>query len=221
MKNRGLLLTLPAHPSLARSLITISVIHPPDCNLSINPSPCNTPESPECSCLTPVSCSFSDSSSNLHPPLWDCPVSPPPITRLSAPFTPCPCSLALCRPATPRRTPGSPLGFSPPCPGLHPGVCPHPGLERGFVSKYKKEPELKIYKQLNVWNNYLDWRLWTFKKNDSSLCEEPLEISTFLTHFNSWNLSQGGSGEGTDLQRCSSQYYLQQGKKKISNQLNV
>ena len=127
-ENGGLLPALPTHLSVARSRITISVIHPSDCNLSISPGSCNVPESLECSCVTPVSHSFSDSSSNLHPPWGGCPVSPPPTTRLSALLTPSPCSLALCRPVTPRRTPGSPLGFPPPCPGLHPGVCPHPRL---------------------------------------------------------------------------------------------
>lgn len=36
VKDGGLLPALSDHPSLACALITISVIHPPDCNLSIN-----------------------------------------------------------------------------------------------------------------------------------------------------------------------------------------
>lgn len=36
VKNGGLLPALSDHPSLACALITISVTHPPDCNLSIN-----------------------------------------------------------------------------------------------------------------------------------------------------------------------------------------
>lgn len=128
--NRGLFTALPTQFSLAHSLTTISVIHPSDCNLSVNPGPRHAPESLERSCITRVSGSFSDSSSNLHPPLWGCPVSPPPTTRLSALLPPCPSSLAACRRAIPRRTPGSPLGFSPPCPGPCPGVCPCPSLER-------------------------------------------------------------------------------------------
>lgn len=91
-KNRGLFTALPTQFSLAHSLTTTSVTHPPNCNLSINPGPCHAPESLECSCITPVSGSFSGSSLNLHPPLWGCPVSPPPTTRLSALLTPCPCS---------------------------------------------------------------------------------------------------------------------------------
>lgn len=142
LKNRVLLCTIPAHPSLARSLI-ISVIHPLDCNLSINPSLCDALESLECSCLTLVSLLKVVATLNLYPPLWDCPVSPPPTTRLSVLLTLSLHSLALCRPTIPRRTPGAPLAFSPPCPGLHLGVCPHPGLKRAFVPKYKKEPKLK------------------------------------------------------------------------------
>lgn len=130
VKNRGLFTALPTQFSSAHSLITIRVIHPSDCNLSINPGPRHAPESLECSCITPVSGSFSDSSSNLHPPLWGCPVTPPSTTRLSALLTPCPCSLALCRRATPRKLQVPLWASLLPCPRPYPGVCPCPSLER-------------------------------------------------------------------------------------------
>lgn len=83
----------------------------------------NDPESPECSCLISVPCSFSGSFSNLTPPseavLYYLHLQLTCQLRSLPAFIPWPCTELLLR-----RAPGSLLGSSPPLSKLYPEMCP-------------------------------------------------------------------------------------------------
>ena len=123
-KSGGLLPVLSGHPSLACALITISVIHPPDCNLSINvptvmllshalASPLS--HVPSVAAFPTFILLFGVVLSHLH---LQCTIS----SAHSPPsFLGC---VQTCH------SKEAPWGFSPPLPGLHPGMYSHPSLDR-------------------------------------------------------------------------------------------
>ena len=126
-KSGGLLPVLSGHPSLACALITISVIHPPDCNLSINvpmvmllshalASPLS--HVPSVAAFPTFILLFGVVLSHLH---LQC--------TISSAHSP-PSFLGCVQTCHSKEVHGSPWGFSPPLPGLHPGMYPHPSLDR-------------------------------------------------------------------------------------------
>lgn len=124
-------------------LLPLSVIHPPDCNLSINV--------PTVMLLSHALASYALASLLSHvPSVAAFPtfilVSRVVLCHLHLQFTvSCahspPLFLGPVQTCHSRQVHGSPLGFSPPLPGLHPGMYPPTPAWRGFVPK--KDPKLK------------------------------------------------------------------------------
>ena len=131
VRNGGLLPALSDHPSLASALNTIKC-YPPSCNLSINV--------PTVMLLSHALASYALASLLSHVPS----VAAFPTFSLLSGVVLCHLHLQFtvsCAHSPPlflgpvqtchsREVHGSPLGFSPPLPGLHPGMYPPPSLER-------------------------------------------------------------------------------------------